>query len=72
MDVDYSWDNGFATILDNHYSKINSNEIEVYINGTKTEISVDENRITYRFKAGGIYVLDINIKKVLTSNGMAI
>ena len=66
LDVDYSYNNGYCTILYNYYSGIKQNEIEVYINGTKTEVSVS-NRITYTFSKGGIYVLDINIKKTLTS-----
>ena len=66
MDVDYSDNNGYCRLFDNVNSKINSNEIEIYINGTKTEVSVDK-YITYRFNKGGIYVLDINIKKTLTT-----
>ncbi len=41
MDVDYSWNNGLATILDNSYSKINLNEIELYINGTYSQVSIN-------------------------------
>ena len=67
MDVDYSWNNGRATILYNSYSKINSDEIEVYINGTKTEVSINKGDIYYIFDKSGIYALDINIKKSLTS-----
>ena len=45
LDIDYEWNNGYETILCNSYTGIKQNEIEVYINGTKTEVSVG-NRIT--------------------------
>ena len=66
LDIDYDWNNGYETILYNSDTGIKQNEIEVYINGTKVEVSVG-NRITYNFNKGGIYVLDINIKKTLTT-----
>ena len=66
LDIDYDWNNGYETILYNSYTGIKQNEIEVYINGTKAEVSVG-NSITYKFNKGGIYLLEINIKKTLTS-----
>ena len=67
MDVDLDWNGGLATILYNYYAKIKLNEIDVYINGTKSEVTVDNREIKYKFNKGGIYFLEINIKKVLTS-----
>ena len=67
LDIDYDWNNGYETILYNSKTGIKQNEIEVYINGSKTEVSFDNTRIRYKFNKGGIYVLDINIKKTLTS-----
>ena len=66
MDVDYSWNNGYANIFHNMESKIKSNEIDVYINGTLVQVSVDR-YIRYQFDKGGIYSLEINIKKQLTT-----
>ena len=67
MDVDMDWNNGLTTILYNYETKIQSSEIEVYINGTYTPVTIDDRKISYKFNKGGIYVLDINIKKALTS-----
>ena len=59
---------GYEVILSNTYTKINQDEIEVYINGTKVEVLIDYYKdFTYKFDKGGIYVLDINIKKTLSS-----
>ena len=66
MDVDYSWNNGYADIFDNIDSNIKSDEIDVYINGTYAQVSVDR-YISYKFDKGGIYSLEINIKKQLTT-----
>ena len=67
LDIDYEWNNGYETILYNSKTGIKQNEIEVYINGTKAEVSFEYSRIRYKFNKGGIYVLDINIKKSLIS-----
>ena len=67
MDVDMDWKNGLTTILYNYRPKIQLNEIEVYINGTYTQVTIDDREISYKFNKGGIYVLEINIKKALTS-----
>ena len=67
MNVDNSWNNGLAHILDNSRAKIKSDEIEVYINGTNTQVNVGMDCISYKFNKSGIYALDVNIKKILTS-----
>ena len=67
MDVDYSWNNGLATILYTGDTNIELNELDVYVNGTLVQVTKSSNRIEYKFNKGGIYVLELNIKIILTS-----
>ena len=67
MGVDISWHDGLTTILDN--SEIKPNEIELYINGTYSSLNIMQyyNIFQYKFNKSGLYILDTNIKKALTS-----
>ena len=70
LDVYCSFNKGVANILGLGFN-IDKNEIDVYVNGTKVELLDVGIYNEYQFNTSGIYVVEINIKKTLTTmNGM--
>ena len=69
MNVDITYENGLATIINSYWlePRLTQNDIELYINGTYSEVSTYYSELQYKFNKSGVYILNLNIKKTMIS-----
>ena len=67
FEVNNSFNNGYGEPMNNFESFVNEKEIEIYYNGTYYKPTTLTSIIQCQFNKTGIYEVDVNIKKTVTT-----